>query len=200
MHLYCLASSCKIFSLQPQFVHSDLLDYSYNSEGIATVLIAPMTPFLLTDDILGAKWLNTDERRYLTKRIKYDRMGKDKGPFQWKYLHQAFRDWKTWAYGMTFFGGGLSTYGMSFALPTIIRQLGYTNANAQLMTIPVYFAAFLMVSTGKPRRYTFAKSLLSRHLSLHTFKTRLEGVSDTSSFHVGASSQGNKHQLTSGGI
>lgn len=141
-------SSCKLNLLSGR-IRLELNRHHVVSEGIATVCIAPLTPLLLTDDITRAKWLNEDERRYLSKRIKYDRMGKDKGPFQWRYLHQAFRDWKVWAYGFTFFAGGLSTYGMSFALPTIIRQLGYTAANAQLMTIPVYFAAFLTVSISR---------------------------------------------------
>lgn len=118
----------------------------YYSEGIVTVCVAPLTPFLLTDDILRARWLKEDEKRYLTKRIRVDRMGKDKGPFQWRYARQAFGDWKVWAHGFTFFAGGCTTYGMSFALPTIIKQLGYTSAVAQLMTVPVYFAAASLVS------------------------------------------------------
>lgn len=61
-------------------------------------------------------------------------------------MRQAFGDWRVWCYGLVFFGEGMGTYGLSFALPTIIRQLGYTAANAQLLTIPVYFAAALAVS------------------------------------------------------
>lgn len=89
--------------------------------------------------------MDAEEKRYLMKRIKIDRMGRDKGPFRWEYAKKTFGDWKVWAYGFTFFAGGVATYGMSFALPTIIKQLGYTSARAQLLTIPVYFAAFLAV-------------------------------------------------------
>lgn len=33
----------------------------------------------------------------------------------------------------------ISTYGFNFSSPTIIQELGYTAANAQLLTVPVYF-------------------------------------------------------------
>jgi hypothetical protein len=102
---------------------------------------------MISDDFDRSKWLDADERRYLHKRVQADRQGKDKGPFKWHYLTDAFKDWKIWAWGLIFFAGGVSTYGMTFALPTIIRQLGYTSANAQLLTIPVYFAGAVTVST-----------------------------------------------------
>lgn len=35
-------------------------------------------------------------------------------------------------------------YGVSLFLPTILRDLGYTANNAQLMTIPVYVAGAIM--------------------------------------------------------
>jgi MFS family permease len=37
----------------------------------------------------------------------------------------------------------ISIYGFSFAAPTIIKQLGYTSAEAQLMTIPIYVVGAL---------------------------------------------------------
>ena len=40
-----------------------------------------------------------------------------------------------------FFCVSTGTYALSFGLPTTINQLGYTAANAQLLTIPVYFFA-----------------------------------------------------------
>ena len=35
-------------------------------------------------------------------------------------------------------------YGISFFLPTIINQLGYTASNSQLLTIPIYVTASIL--------------------------------------------------------
>ncbi|CRK17073.1 hypothetical protein BN1723_017517 [Verticillium longisporum] len=48
-------------------------------------------------------------------------------------------DWKIYLAVIIYWGNSISVYGFSFAAPTIIRELGYTSAQAQLLTIPIYF-------------------------------------------------------------
>lgn len=116
-------------------------------EGLMTVVIAVISPFLIHDSIESSKWLDADEKRFLRTRLAMDRMGRVKGPFKKLYLKQALTDYKIWACSFIYFADAVGTYGLSFSLPTIIRQLGYTSARAQLLTIPTYlFAAIFTVA------------------------------------------------------
>lgn len=56
-----------------------------------------------------------------------------------KYLTSALTEWKIWLAVIIYWGNSISLYGFTYSAPTIIRGLGYTSANAQLLTIPVYF-------------------------------------------------------------
>lgn len=55
----------------------------------------------------------------------------------------------------------ISVYGFSFSAPTIIRGLGYSSAQAQLLTIPIYFVGacstviFARLSDRRRKRWVF---------------------------------------------
>lgn len=80
-------------------------------EGIFTVAFGLVAPLLVPNTIELSKWLDADEKRYLRRRIHLNRGGRDKGPFQWLYVRQAFGDYKTWMFGYAFFSQGVATYG-----------------------------------------------------------------------------------------
>jgi MFS family permease len=61
--------------------------------------------------------------------------------FQWKYVVQAVTDWQLYLGILMYWGIVCPLYGISLFLPTIIDQLGYTAAIAQLLTIPIYITA-----------------------------------------------------------
>jgi CHASE2 domain-containing sensor protein len=49
----------------------------------------------------------------------------------------------------SFFSVAVAVYGLSFTLPTIIDNMGFTAANAQLLSIPPYvFACFCVILSG----------------------------------------------------
>lgn len=56
-----------------------------------------------------------------------------------KYLLSALTEWKIYLAVIIYWGNSIALYGFTYSAPTIIRGLGYTSANAQLLTIPVYF-------------------------------------------------------------
>lgn len=115
-------------------------------EGLGTVALAFIAPWLIHDSIESSKWLDEDEKRFLRVRLSMDRQGRSKGPFKSLYVRQAFKEYKIWMCAFIYASDAVATYGLSFSLPTIIRQLGYTSASAQLLTIPVYvFAAICTV-------------------------------------------------------
>lgn len=92
-----------------------------------------------------ALWLTEEERSYLLLRQRYSA-----GPvpstshFEWKYVRQALMDWKAYVGCVLFFGVTVPTYGVTFALPTIINNLGFSAARAQGMSAPPYIFGCLI--------------------------------------------------------
>ena len=68
--------------------------------------------------------------------------------FHFKYVIQAFRDWKIWIMMFTTIGLFTPLYSISLFLPTIIKELGYTANATQLMTVPVYVVACFCTICG----------------------------------------------------
>jgi drug/metabolite transporter superfamily protein YnfA len=66
--------------------------------------------------------------------------------FEWRYVLQALTDWQLYVCLFMYWGIVCPLYGISLFLPTIIADLGYKAATAQLLTIPIYItAAFLSI-------------------------------------------------------
>lgn len=111
-------------------------------EGIATVLLSSLIFIFLPDDPTRSKWLTDSERdAILANRAAEGQASKQH--FEWKYLRQVVCDYKVWA--CTWLAGSVNivVFGFSYTLPTILVQMGYKAANAQLLTVPVYVAACL---------------------------------------------------------
>jgi MFS family permease len=138
-------------------------------EGILTALVGFAAFFMLYDFPETASFLAPEERAWVIHRLKYQgsaQSGKliaEEHGFRWQYVWDALSDWQLWTGLFMYFGIVCPLYGISYFLPTIINQLGYTAATAQLLTIPIYFtASILAVVVGyladKQRRrffYTF---------------------------------------------
>ncbi|KAH8666219.1 major facilitator superfamily domain-containing protein [Ilyonectria robusta] len=113
-------------------------------EGILTVLMGCTIPFLLPDSPKAAKFLTLTEKETIISRLQHDagpasaKTGIDDS-FKWAFLKEALLDWKIYLACIIFWGNSVSFYGFTFASPTIIHELGYTAAQAQLLTVPIYF-------------------------------------------------------------
>jgi nitrate/nitrite transporter NarK len=68
--------------------------------------------------------------------------------FRLKYVIQALRDWKIWVNMFITIGIFTPLYSISLFLPTIIKELGYTANESQLMTVPVYVLACICTICG----------------------------------------------------
>jgi MFS family permease len=116
-------------------------------EGLLTVVVAFAAFFLLHDFPDTATFLTSEERAWAVHRLKYQgcsrsgRMVAEDEKFQWKYVVQAVTDWQLYLGILMYWGIVCPLYGISLFLPTIIDQLGYTAAIAQLLTIPIYITA-----------------------------------------------------------
>jgi cyanate permease len=61
--------------------------------------------------------------------------------FDLKYLFQALKDWKIYVHMFITIGIYTPLYSIALFLPTIVKNMGYSNERAQLMTVPPYVIA-----------------------------------------------------------
>ncbi|KAI1432906.1 major facilitator superfamily domain-containing protein [Xylaria sp. CBS 124048] len=111
-------------------------------EGIATVAIAAAAYFFIHNYPDRSKFLNDDERNFIHQRLAEDSDATNEEKFSWAGVLEALRDPKCWLYGLAFHTMSLPQYTLSLFLPTIITNLGYEAATAQLLTVPPYTVAF----------------------------------------------------------
>ncbi|KAH6991326.1 major facilitator superfamily domain-containing protein [Ilyonectria sp. MPI-CAGE-AT-0026] len=112
-------------------------------EGIATVLVAVAAFWFIENYPSTSRFLTTAERQFIQTRLAADSDSTHDEQFSWDAVLQAFRDPNCWLYGLGFHTMSLPLYTLSLFLPTIIKDLGYTAAKAQLLTIPPYAVAFI---------------------------------------------------------
>ncbi|KAG1770916.1 major facilitator superfamily domain-containing protein [Suillus occidentalis] len=123
-------------------------------EGIATVLVALFSFFYMQDYPETAKFLTELERLYVIDVLKQD-SNHLSSRFDTQFVWQAIKDYKTYVQILIYLGYsvllssrvydlisplGLLVPGYAIALfsPTIINELGYSAANAQLLSVPPF--------------------------------------------------------------
>ncbi|GMM38231.1 Soa1 protein [Saccharomycopsis crataegensis] len=126
-------------------------------EGLLTVVVAFGAFFVLYDFPDTATFLTEEERQFIIYRLQHDTNadsldmanGDHSSSFfepeveeaQKKYFFQALKDWQIYSHILVYFGICVPLYATSLFLPTIIKNLGYTDTKAQLMSVPVYVTA-----------------------------------------------------------
>ncbi|KAH7049336.1 permease of the major facilitator superfamily [Macrophomina phaseolina] len=113
-------------------------------EGIVTVIMAVLCFFFLVDSpALSSRWLDPDEIRYLELR-QYarhmqdsDQSAKEK-TVHWDALWAVMTDWKIYLLILVNWSNAVPNYALKFTMPQIIKNMGYTSATAQLLTMPPY--------------------------------------------------------------
>ncbi|KAF2093624.1 MFS general substrate transporter [Rhizodiscina lignyota] len=119
-------------------------------EGIATVVIGCIALFTLPGGPLNAKFLNKVERQFIISRLQVE-TGSGRGrvtnedPITMAHFWSAMKEWKIWVAVLTWWANSVTVYGFTYTVPSVIVELGYSAANAQLMTIPIYLCALLGV-------------------------------------------------------
>ncbi|KAG7579940.1 hypothetical protein FFLO_00148 [Filobasidium floriforme] len=109
-------------------------------EGIATVIVAVASFWMLYDYPDTAKFLTEDERAFIVERLKLDNDGCSQA-YKNKFIKDAFLDWKVWVFAVMFQGSLMPVYAFALFSPTLTANLGYTAAKAQLMSVPPYCVA-----------------------------------------------------------
>ncbi|KAM0437827.1 hypothetical protein ACHAPT_002192 [Fusarium lateritium] len=114
-------------------------------EGIATVIAGVVCYFCLIDDAESSPWLDADEKRFLALRriaVMGDQSAKhaeaEGKKVEWSTLRSVLCDWQVYLQAIIYISATMPNYGLKFTMPQIIKNMGYTSANAQLLTIPPY--------------------------------------------------------------
>ncbi|EJC99321.1 MFS general substrate transporter [Fomitiporia mediterranea MF3/22] len=111
-------------------------------EGLITVVASTASFIIIQDYPSTARFLSEQERVYIVHRLQTDDQFSDsEEQLRWRDVRSAFTDWKTWLGGLISCGSTAGNNNMSFFLPTIISQLGFTANKANLLTVPVHLVA-----------------------------------------------------------
>ncbi|XMA13204.1 hypothetical protein WAI453_005995 [Rhynchosporium graminicola] len=106
-------------------------------EGLLTLVVAAFAYWVIVDTPESAKFLTTDEKLEINRRLVHDRSDLA-DEFDMRYFWDALKDWKIYVHMLITIGIYTAVYSFSLFLPTIIRNMGYTNVQAQLLSVPPY--------------------------------------------------------------
>ncbi|KAG2369021.1 major facilitator superfamily domain-containing protein [Suillus spraguei] len=109
---------------------------------VSTVLVAIFSFFYMHDYPETAKFLTEPERLYIMDMVKQDAIHLS-SHFDACFIWQAMKDYKTYVQVLINLGSIVPAYAIALFSPTIINELGYTAANAQLLSVPPFIAGFI---------------------------------------------------------
>lgn len=87
--------------------------------------------------VARARFLSSEEKLEVKRRLVHDRSDLA-DEFDMQYFWDAIKDWKIYIHMLITIGIYTPVYSFSLFLPTIIRNMGYSNTQAQLMSVPPY--------------------------------------------------------------
>lgn len=128
--------------------HSHLANWRllFLVEGLPTVAMAAVAFVFIPDSPEKARFLTADEKD-ITRSRAVRQVGTNPdsrvGRFDIREIWPAIIDVKVWLCGLMYFSGNVSFSSLPVFLPTIIKDMGYTAINAQGLSAPPSFAAFL---------------------------------------------------------
>ncbi|KAJ5641862.1 Major facilitator superfamily domaingeneral substrate transporter [Penicillium lividum] len=117
-------------------------------EGLPAIALSFVALLGLPDYPETAKMLTDEERRFLKDRLSsVAPSGKGKS-WDWDNIKALFLSPTLYTFGIYWIGHGIGGFGVTYALPTVIYDLGFTStASAQLMNIPPYVVCFFFLNT-----------------------------------------------------
>jgi MFS family permease len=117
-------------------------------EGIVTVLVAFFSYFGMHDYPETASFLTDHERTHVIAMLKSDASSMATH-YENNFVWQAMLDYKTYVQIGIYMGILIPVYAIALFTPTIVNELGYSAANAQLLTVPPFVAGcFFTIFAG----------------------------------------------------
>ncbi|KAH8705552.1 putative MFS transporter [Talaromyces proteolyticus] len=114
-------------------------------EGIPSLLAVPLAWFGLPDSPAEAKFLTKEEKEVARARgVRRSGEEVQSGGIDWKDIAKTLLDAKPWLTAFMYFSCNVSFSSLPVFLPTILNDMGFTAINAQGLTAPPFFLAFLV--------------------------------------------------------
>ncbi len=112
-------------------------------EGLPAVILGIATIFYLTDRPKDAKWLETDEKNWISNELEIEKQARKSAGGQsiWK----ALRNRNVILMTLCYFFAITSAYGFNFWLPTIVKGFGYSNFETSLIASIPYIGGLIMM-------------------------------------------------------
>ena len=120
-------------------------------EGAITIIFAAIAMIFLPHTPAHARFLSPEEQELAAQRMAHDASGATvttdvkEERFDWHWVKLALLNWNTLLLSLNFFALITPIYSFSLFLPTIIKDLGYSDVHAQLLTVPPNVAGVITV-------------------------------------------------------
>ncbi|KAI1496460.1 major facilitator superfamily domain-containing protein [Biscogniauxia marginata] len=113
--------------------------YIFIIEGAATTVISIIAAFLIVDWPEQCRFLTPQEKTLLRMRLASDGIESARMDTLNRYAYKRIlKDWKIWLGSLIYMGVGITGYSVTFFMPTILLEFGWSAESAQVHTIPVY--------------------------------------------------------------
>ncbi|KIM46707.1 hypothetical protein M413DRAFT_440295 [Hebeloma cylindrosporum] len=140
-------------------------------EGIPPVILGVLTYFFLPNRPESTTFFTERERVIAMERMNRDSSGDVGAVVNKAHIRAAFCDWRLYTGGVVYFGLNCALASIGAFLPTIIKTFGFTNALAQLLTVPPY-----VVSTIVMVAFSFTSDRLQSRGFLMVISSCIGGV------------------------
>ncbi|KAG6852760.1 hypothetical protein C0991_009282 [Blastosporella zonata] len=119
-------------------------------EGLFTVIFGLSSFYTLPRSPAHARFLDNKEKEYILAKLRETGAtgDDDTDSFSWREIGQAFMLPQVWMIAVIFFFDGVILYGLAYFTPSIVVGLGYSNAKAQLFSVPPFAMAFVVTMVG----------------------------------------------------
>ncbi|KAG0657844.1 hypothetical protein C6P46_006206 [Rhodotorula mucilaginosa] len=106
--------------------------------GVITIFLGIISPFFIADSYQSAWFLTPRQKLLMRVRDLQAAEYRGKQEFSWAEVRKAFAEPLVYISGAMQFGFDICLYGFSTFLVVIVKALGYSTINSQLLTAPVY--------------------------------------------------------------
>jgi len=105
-------------------------------EGLPALILSVVALFGLPDYPQTARFLDAEERTFILQRLSSSAPSGADGHWDFKSLKPLFADPTLYTFALYWIAHGIGGFGVGYALPTVIYQLGFTTTSlSQLMNI-----------------------------------------------------------------
>ncbi|OJI96491.1 hypothetical protein ASPVEDRAFT_23500 [Aspergillus versicolor CBS 583.65] len=113
-------------------------------EGAVTVLVAPFVVFALPNYPSSSKWLTIEEQRFAVERLEQDGGIPTRDRASREEILETVCSRRMLLHYLAYFANNTVMSSLSYFSPTIVKGLGYTSIQAQLMTVPPWAVGYVI--------------------------------------------------------